>query len=462
MEKALLRLVRRQVVGAKRGQRLHLPAVRWIRSYQGQVPKAKCQPGENRMRFRLYSIMAILAALLLMPLTGGAQQQEEPSQPAPQAGEQPSGEPAQEKMPEAPIEPVLSGPYPVMSPAAENRARQIFEMFNHGETGQMWASLSEPLRKRSGKEETFTKINQAYRKRMGIEVAMLEENIVPYIMAPDTIYSRLSKMGGAIVPIMFIITINQRGQIDAFDIKAMPDVPEGQYAGYEDTAKLKLPFEGQWLVFQGGRNLFDNPNASNDDTRFSVDFAYLKNGRLFSGAGGIGSKVQDYYCFGQPILAPADGTVVRAIGGYDDNPPGMPSGDPADGNMVVILHENDDVRESSVFNHLKQNSLKVKSGDKVKQGQVIAECGNSGAGPVPHLHYQLRKTASAPLPAQFVDYIANGKPVASGEPKKGQFVKNQTGESGSITTSSGHATLGTTTPASGSTNTPMPAQKTGH
>jgi len=403
------------------------------------------------MRFRLYSMMAILAALLLMPVAGGAQQQEQSAQSAPQAGQQTSEEPAQEKMPEAPIEPVMSGAYPVMSQAAENRARQIFEMFNHGESGQMWNLLSPQLRKYSGKEERFSKVNEAYRKRMGIEVAMVSENIVPYIMAPDTVYSRLSRMQGTIVPIMFIITINQQGQIDAFDIKPMPQVAEGQYAGYEDTVKLKLPFQGQWLVFQGGRNIFD----------------YLENGHLFSGRGGIGSRDEDYYCFGQPILAPADGTVVRAVGGYDDNPPGKPSGDPADGNMVVILHENNDVRESSVFNHLKQNSLKVKTGDKVKQGDVIAECGNSGAGPVPHLHYQLRKTASSPLPAQFVDYIADGKPVASGEPKKGQLVKNGSGESGSgesgsITTSSGHATLGITTPANGSTNTSAPAKKAGH
>ena len=35
-----------------------------------------------------------------------------------------------------------------------------------------------------------------------------------------------------------------------------------------------------------------------------MDFVYLKDGRLFSGAGGIGSKAEDYYCFGQPIVSP--------------------------------------------------------------------------------------------------------------------------------------------------------------
>ncbi len=77
-----------------------------------------------------------------------------------------------------------------------------------------------------------------------------------------------------------------------------------------------------------------------------------------------------------------------------------------------------------MFDHLKQNSLKVKLDDKVKQGDVIAECGNSGTGLIPHVHYQLQKISGVGLPAQFTDYIADGKPVASGEPVRGQRVKN--------------------------------------
>lgn len=133
---------------------------------------------------------------------------------------------------------------------------------------------------------------------------------------------------------------------------------------------------------------------------------------------------------------------------YDDNPPGKPSGDQPDGNILVIRHEEGDSHESVMMNHLKQNSLKVKVGDKVKQGDVVAECGNSGAGPVPHLHFQLFKTMGTPLPAQFTDYVANGKPVASGEPVRGQFVSNSTtAQTGSITTESGKVSLTTTSPA---------------
>lgn len=385
------------------------------------------------MRFRLHSVIALLSAIVLLPALGSTQQQPAaPAQQTPSGAQQMPNSPQQKsgtaqdkslqvKSAEAPIQPIMSGPYPVMSPAAEERGRQIFEMFNGTRTSEMWASLSEGLRKMSGKEDRFAAINKKLREKMGRETQMLEENMVPYLYAPDTVYSRLSVFEHVRVPIMSIITFNQRGQIDAFDIKPVHTIAEGRFAGYQDTAKLKLPFKGEWLVYHGGRNFFENPYSALDDTRFALDFVYLQNNHLFSGAGGVGSRNEDFYCWGQPILAPADGTVTRAIGGYDDNPPGKQSGDSPDGNIVIISHGNG---ESSVFNHLKQNSLKVKLDDKVKQGDVLGECGNSGAGGIPHIHYRLQKGIGAGLPATFVDYIADGKAVASGEPRRGQFVKN--------------------------------------
>ena len=80
----------------------------------------------------------------------------------------------------------------------------------------------------------------------------------------------------------------------------VPSVAEGKLRRIHRQEQLQLPFNDEWLVYQGGRNLFDNGYAVNDDTRFAMDFVYLKDGQMFSGKGGIGSKAQDYYCFGQP------------------------------------------------------------------------------------------------------------------------------------------------------------------
>ncbi len=78
--------------------------------------------------------------------------------------------------------------------------------------------------------------------------------------------------------------------------------------------------------------------------------------------------------------------------------------------------------------HLKQDSIKVKTGQKIKQGDPVGECGNSGSSPAPHLEYRLQDSRGRPLPqtmpAQFVDYVADGTPVAIGEVVRGQTVRN--------------------------------------
>ena len=430
---------------------------------------------EKMMRFRLHSMVAVLAASLLLPAL--ARSQQPPAAPAQQnptaAPKEAQQKPApQEKhpAPAAPVAPVMSGPYPVMSPAALQRGRQLFEMFNHVQTAELWAALSENQRalaeksaarsKQGSAKEVFAEVNKKMREKMGPETKMLDENIVPFLTAPDTVYTRLSMFANIRIPVIITIVFNQRGEIDVFP-RPMPmrDVAEGRYAGYEDTAKLRLPFKDEWLVYQGGRNTFENGNAMSDDARFAVDFVYLKDGKLFSGPGGTGSKAEDYYCFGQPILAPADGTIVKAIGTFNDYAPGKAAGDPSDGNVVIISHGNG---ESSVFNHLKQNSLKVKLDDKVKQGDVIAECGNSGAGPIPYVHYRFQKGAGIGLPAQFMNYIADGKPVESGEPKRGQFVKNGPSAPASAASTAAPSTAAPSTAAPSTAapgKTPAPASK---
>ena len=93
--------------------------------------------------------------------------------------------------------------------------------------------------------------------------------------------------------------------------------------------------------------------------------------------------------------------------------------------MILISHGSN---EYSLLANLKQNSVKLKHGDAVKQGDPVGECGNSGSSAVPKVHYQFQNSAGFPmvesLPAQFVDYIADGKPVPVGEVVKGQMVSN--------------------------------------
>ena len=91
-------------------------------------------------------------------------------------------------------------------------------------------------------------------------------------------------------------------------------------------------------------------------------------------------------------MAAAAGKVASAEDKYDDNVLGKPSDTaPKQGNNVVIDHGNG---EFTMYAHLKRGSVKVKAGDAVKAGQQIAEVGNSGNAPLPHLHFHMQNTAT--------------------------------------------------------------------
>lgn len=312
--------------------------------------------------------------------------------------------------------------YPVMSGAAKERGRKLFDMFKAGQASAIWATFPPEYRKRAEDERKFVATLSQLQKKLGTETKVEEESIVPYMLKPATVYSRLSDFSNAKVPAATIIIINQNGDTEAFNVRPLSSPPEGHNAGYKDTTKLKLPFSGQWLVYEGGHGVFNNGYQMSEDQRFAIDFVLLKNGMPFEGDA---TKNEQFYCFGQPVLAPADGTVVRVVNDIGDNAPGKPSQDVPNGNLILISHGND---EYSLLTNLKQNSVKLKHGDVVKQGDPVGECGNSGASIVPRIHYLLQNTAGfpmpEPLPAQFVDYIADGKPVPVGEVVKGQMVSN--------------------------------------
>jgi murein DD-endopeptidase MepM/ murein hydrolase activator NlpD len=164
--------------------------------------------------------------------------------------------------------------------------------------------------------------------------------------------------------------------------------------------------------------------------RYAYDlFITDENGKTHRGDG---KAIEDYYSFGQAILAPADGLVVKAKDGIRDNPE-LGSIDIRarifHGNFVVIRHAQG---EYSHLAHFKKGSLTVKEGDEVRQGQVIGLCGNSGHSLEPHLHFHLQDRANfyfaLGLPLEFSDFVLKSQGqvqyIARGYISKGQVVKN--------------------------------------
>lgn len=77
---------------------------------------------------------------------------------------------------------------------------------------------------------------------------------------------------------------------------------------------------------------------------------------------------------GTPVVAPADGVVVEARrwGGY--------------GNWLRIRHANG---LETGYGHLSRYGSGIRAGQRVRQGQVVAYVGSTGASTGPHLHYEM-------------------------------------------------------------------------
>lgn len=180
-------------------------------------------------------------------------------------------------------------------------------------------------------------------------------------------------------------------------------------------------------MFWGGRTVAENYHAAYATRRFALDLIPAADSAVFARAmRGEATRLEEFACFGHPVLAPAAGVVVTAVDSVADHAPGTVPPFVGWGNHVVLDHG---TGEFSLFDHLRQGSVPVRPGARVAAGAVVGACGNSGRATHPALHYDLltrpaegRGTFS--LPAQFLDYVANGTPVARGEPHRWQRIRS--------------------------------------
>ncbi|MBO9731408.1 MAG: peptidoglycan DD-metalloendopeptidase family protein [Chitinophaga sp.] len=148
---------------------------------------------------------------------------------------------------------------------------------------------------------------------------------------------------------------------------------------------MHLPFKGEWTVFWGGDTQEQNYHVVVPFQKNAFDIVINnKEGRSYKTDG---KTNDDYYAFGQPILAPCDGEIVMAVDGVKDNVPGVMNALYIPGNAILLKTKDE---EYILLAHFKRNSVKVKQGDVVKQGQLLGLCGNSGNSSEPHLHFHIQ------------------------------------------------------------------------
>jgi hypothetical protein len=123
--------------------------------------------------------------------------------------------------------------------------------------------------------------------------------------------------------------------------------------------------------------------------RFAIDWVMLdSHHRAWVGDP---KKLSSYVGFGQPEIAAAAGTVVGAVDGIAENKPQgplekLPPIQNTVGNHVILKVA---PGRFLLYGHMKTGSVRVKPGQKVREGQLLGQVGNTGNSSTPHLHFQV-------------------------------------------------------------------------
>ena len=203
--------------------------------------------------------------------------------------------------------------------------------------------------------------------------------------------------------------------------------PEG------DTVDIGRPVHGRWRALNSPASRVPSHHVHGWSQTYAVDLVYAPPNEAGPSFGWWppARRPDEYPGFGQPVLAPVDGTVVRAFGAARDHwsrsspaalaylllesvrevagPPGVL------GNYVVVRHD-DGV--CVLLAHLRRGSLRVGTGDRIRRGEQVAECGNSGNSTEPHLHCQVMDRSSVWVAAG-LRFRIDGSPL----PHNGEFLE---------------------------------------
>jgi murein DD-endopeptidase MepM/ murein hydrolase activator NlpD len=298
------------------------------------------------------------------------------------------------------------------SPQAKSMIKLFTEYFNTGHYDQISSLFNEKAKSKFPTERTMVFLQQLQSKYGNIKSTTfmsVENTFTTYITDLDK--------GQVVIG----IAVDSLSTINGLFAKPYETVVPLKVK--RNTTKLSLPFSGEWSIFWGGDTKALNLHNGIKFQQFAFDIVINGvNGRSYKTDGRSNS---DYYAFGEKILAPADATVVLAVDGVADNIPGKVNTMYVPGNSVILKTANN---EYLFFAHFKQNSVNVKEGDVIKQGQLLGRCGNSGNSSEPHLHFHIQDTlgfdTATGIKCYFERIYVNSTIMNDYSPKKGEKIEN--------------------------------------
>ena len=293
------------------------------------------------------------------------------------------------------------------------------QRFYDGDEVALWTQMSAPMQAAVQSQDVLKKFTEHMATNFGTEEQVIHQDAV---LAPPAgmQYRRIVKYSKSDELMVVTFTFSGSGTIEEFHIKPVTPAADSKYLDYHDRTKLSFPLHGEWTIYQGGRMVPENEHAATKNEHFAYEIVKVDTGQMFTHNG---TTNEQWFAFGQPVLADANGTVVKVMENYTDNAPYHPDAEAKHGNVVVIDHGDG---EFSVYSHLKHLSVTVKTGDRVKAGETIAQVGNSGDSQFPRLEYSLQTSAELNggegLPAAFEHLKVNGRHAKGVELVRGDVV----------------------------------------
>lgn len=220
-------------------------------------------------------------------------------------------------------------------------------------------------------------------------------------------------MNFVVIPIVFALRLRIRQNspiINDYGIlhpeKAL-DAYLSRYRRFQSAGvpQIHMPVSGEWKITQG----HNGDHTHKSDWAYAWDFEIEDDSsRKYSDNE---AELRDYYCYGKPIHAAAAGEITKVVSSVPDNPIGGMNTKDNWGNYITIHHG---YGFYTLYAHLKEGSIKLSEGDRVKQGERIGQVGNSGRSPVPHLHFQAQMGVDAGSKTIF-SHIINYKIKSDGD-----------------------------------------------